>query len=53
MKLADICEIKIGGTPNRSNNNYWENGIYPWVSIRDMNSKIITKTKEKITTNFL
>lgn len=49
MKLEKICDIKIGGTPSRSNTSFWENGIYPWVSIRDMNTKVITETKEKIT----
>lgn len=48
VKLDDICEINIGKTPARKNNDYWGKG-HKWVSISDMNSKFISKTKEQIT----
>ena len=48
VKLGDVCEIKIGGTPSRNNNSYFE-GNNLWVSIAEMNGNIITNTKEKIT----
>lgn len=48
VKLGDIVNIKIGGTPNRANNNYF-NGQNLWVSIAEMNGQTITDTKEKIT----
>ena len=49
--LGDVCEIKIGGTPARKESEYWAKDKslgYPWVSIADLKSKWITKTKESI-----
>lgn len=48
-KLGDICELKIGGTPERKNNAFWDNGSNLWVSVSELNDNIITNTKEKIT----
>lgn len=51
-KLGDVCDIKIGGTPSRSVDRYWaKDGRegYPWVSISDLRSSPVTKTKEQIT----
>ena len=48
VKLGEVCEIKIGKTPNRSQTLYW-GGDYPWLSISDMKGKILCTTKEKIT----
>lgn len=50
----ELGEILIGGTPSRSNFNYWANDDkegYPWASIADLSKsgKYITNTKEKIT----
>lgn len=47
-KLSSLLDISIGRTPSRSKSDYWGEG-YPWVSIRDLNSKTITETKEQIT----
>ena len=49
LKLGEICEIKIGGTPSRANNEYYQNGNNLWVSISEMNGQVISNTKEKIT----
>ena len=48
VKLGEVCEIKIGKTPNRSQTLYW-GGDYPWLSISDMKEKVLCTTKEKIT----
>ena len=48
VKLGEVCEIRIGKTPNRSQSLYW-GGDYPWLSISDMKGKILCTTKEKIT----
>ena len=48
VKLGEVCEIRIGKTPNRSQTLYW-GGDYPWLSISDMKGKILCTTKEKIT----
>ncbi|WP_071601231.1 restriction endonuclease subunit S [Dickeya zeae] len=47
-KLSEILDISIGRTPSRNNPSYWGKGNL-WVSIRDLNSKTITETKEQIT----
>ena len=51
-KLGDLVDIRIGGTPSRSNNAYWaeKNDGFPWVAISDLkNQSIIKTTKERIT----
>jgi type I restriction enzyme S subunit len=46
--LGDICEIKMGRTPARLNAGFWGNG-YPWLSIADLQSKVVSESKEEIT----
>ena len=48
VKLGDICEIKIGGTPHRNRQEFWRDGRNLWLSIAEMDGNIITDTKEKI-----
>ena len=48
VKLGDVCDIKIGGTPSRNNDDYFH-GENLWVSISEMNGQVINDTKEKIT----
>jgi type I restriction enzyme M protein len=47
-KLGIICNIKIGGTPPRNNNEYYINAKHNWLSISEMNGNVIVDTKEKI-----
>ncbi|MEG1385354.1 MAG: restriction endonuclease subunit S, partial [Oscillospiraceae bacterium] len=49
VKLGDLCDIQSGGTPSRSNKDYWVNGTVPWVKIGDIKSKYVEDTKEYIT----
>ena len=49
VKLSQITNIKIGGTPSRNESSYFMNGKNLWVSISEMNGTVITDTKEKIT----
>lgn len=53
VKLSDICSIQAGGTPSRSNAEYWENGTIPWVKISDIKQKYLIKTEEYINENGL
>lgn len=46
--LSELCEINLGKTPSRSNDEYWGKG-YSWVSIADLKEKYISNTKEQIT----
>jgi type I restriction enzyme, S subunit len=48
VKLGDVCKIKGGGTPDRSNSKYW-NGEIPWITVKDFTSTSISGTQEFIT----
>jgi type I restriction enzyme S subunit len=47
-KLGEIGKVTSGGTPNRSDNEFW-NGDIPWVSTTLINFNIIYEVKEYIT----
>lgn len=49
VKLGDVCIIQSGGTPSRSNLNYWKNGTISWVKISDIKDKYLNFTEEYIT----
>lgn len=48
VPLRYLAEVKTGGTPDRSNSNYW-NGQIPWVSSKDMKSAWIEGSEEYVT----
>lgn len=50
-KLGDIAEIKGGGTPSTSNNEFW-NGNIPWLTPRDLTgySKVYISHGERFIT---
>lgn len=47
-RLSKLLDISIGRTPSRNESSYWGKG-HRWVSIRDLNSKVVAETKEQIT----
>uniref|UniRef100_A0A6C0KT13 site-specific DNA-methyltransferase (adenine-specific) n=1 Tax=viral metagenome TaxID=1070528 RepID=A0A6C0KT13_9ZZZZ len=47
--LEEVCTFNIGGTPSRSNEDYYKNGTNLWISVRELNGGIINDTTEKIT----
>lgn len=47
-RLGEVAEISSGGTPSRTNPNYW-NGNIPWVSTTLIDFNFIDKTEEYIT----
>ena len=49
VKLGEICEVQAGGTPSRNKKEFWVQGNIPWVKIKDINSKYISKVEEHIT----
>ena len=51
QKLNDIGTWKGGGTPSKANKAFWEKGKILWVSPKDMKSKTIHDTIDKITTD--
>ena len=46
--LGDHCDVLLGGTPSRSNPNYW-NGDIPWINSGKVNDFRITSASEWIT----
>jgi type I restriction enzyme, S subunit len=38
-----------GGTPSKTNSEYWMNGTVPWLSPKDMKSTIVTTTIDRVT----
>ena len=47
-RLGEICELKMGRTPPRLNPAYWGEG-YVWLSIADLQSKVVSSSKEQVT----
>lgn len=45
--LDTIAQVQSGGTPSRSNNEYW-NGNIPWVKISDIQTLFVNSTDEYI-----
>ncbi len=50
LSLKDVCDIQSGGTPSRSNSDYWD-GDVPWAKISDIEDAkgTLIKTEERIT----
>lgn len=46
--LGEVSEIKIGGTPSRSDPTFWSSEGHYWASIADLLQNPITRTKERI-----
>jgi type I restriction enzyme S subunit len=53
-KLSEISnQIKSGLTPLRSNSEYWDNGVIPWLKTEQIGEFKIYDTNEKITNQAL
>ncbi|TKX80693.1 hypothetical protein EXE53_08570 [Halorubrum sp. SD626R] len=48
IPLKYLTDIRTGGTPDRSEDSYWDGDI-PWVSSKDMISEEIDDAEEYIT----
>ena len=51
VRLSHLSFVSAGGTPERSNPTYWQNGNIPWLKISDVTSsnKYVRKCSEYIT----
>lgn len=47
--LGEIGEWFGGGTPSKANKKLWENGTIPWVSPKDMKTRVIRESQDRIT----
>ena len=48
-QIAFMTDSRSGGTPDRDNMEYWENGTIPWMSSGEVNKVNVYETEEKIT----
>ena len=49
VRLGDVIATTVGGgTPSRSNGDYW-NGTIPWATVKDFGPRVLLDTKEHIT----
>ncbi len=49
VQLGDIFTISSGGTPNKNENCYYDNGTIPWVKTGDLKEKYISRNVSYIT----
>ena len=49
VKIGDRFETILGGTPSRSKQEFWNNGIVPWINSGEVNNLRITEASELIT----
>lgn len=49
LPLGELCDLVIGRTPSRKRDDYWRFGVFPWVTISDMDGSEVTRTEEQIT----
>ena len=49
MPLGNIGKWYGGGTPSKSNREYWSGGTIPWISPKDMGSSTVEDTLDHIT----
>ena len=47
--LGDLGVWRGGGTPSKSQEEFWRDGTIPWVSPKDMKYDFIDKTEDHIT----
>ena len=49
IAIKDFTDVISGGTPDRKNNEYWENGTVPWVKTTELQNTRINTVEECIT----
>ncbi len=50
VAIEDICQnVTSGGTPLRSNQSFYEGGIYSWFKTQELKDSILYESEEKIT----
>lgn len=49
VTIQDVADVFSGGTPDRTNSEYWAGGDIPWVKTTELQNCYIHDTEEKIT----
>jgi type I restriction enzyme, S subunit len=49
MSINSMATVASGATPSRSRDEYWANGVYPWVRTSEIKFKEIDNTAERVT----
>ena len=49
VKLGEVFKISSGGTPNKNENSYYDNGTIPWVKTGDLKDKYLSNNVDYIT----
>lgn len=44
-----FTNVTSGGTPERKNNDYWDNGLIPWIKTTELHNNVICEAEESIT----
>lgn len=47
--LGEVAKFQTGGTPSRTNLDYWSGGDIPWIKTTEINYKVIEQAEELIT----
>ena len=47
--IGELCNIVSGGTPSRSNEEFWNEGTIPWIKIGNIKGKYVNEADEYIT----
>ena len=49
VPISDLGKWMGGKTPSMNNKQYWEGGIIPWISSKDMKAAVLSDTQDHIT----
>lgn len=49
QSIDSFTNVTSGGTPDRKNNDYWENGSIPWIKTTELHNNVILEVEENIT----
>lgn len=52
-ELGEVCELKNGYTPSKTNKEFWENGTIPWFRLEDIrkNGRVLSNSLQHVSRN--
>lgn len=51
--VKSIARVGNGSTPNRDNDAYWDDGVYPWLNSSVANQEFVNEAQERVTSRAL